>query len=133
MVAPEGSSANTLFPFDLNPCNIPQEPSIGIPMNMEVDTPRGWSSSSNTNSSRETSVLSNASSMVCADHIQTLANNPTWAEQVEQGEFEEPALSYMTLKEREMDSVNQANATEPMLDSHKMVINNTCLSQGLET
>ena len=133
MVAPKGSSANTLFPFDLNPCNIPQEPSIGIPMNMEVDTPRGRSSSSNTNSSRETSVLSNASSMVYADHIQTLANNPTWAEQVEQGEFEEPALSYMTLKEREMDSVNQANATEPMLDSHEMVINNTCLSQGLET
>ena len=43
MVAPEGSSANTLFPFDLNPRNIPQEPSIDIPMNMEVNTPRGRS------------------------------------------------------------------------------------------
>ena len=71
--------------------------------------------------------------MVYADRIQTLANNPTWAEQVEQGEIEEPALSYVTLKEREMDSVNQANATEPMLDSHGTVINNMCPSQDLET
>jgi len=82
MVASERISVNTSFPFDLNSRNIPQEPFIGIPMDMEVNTPRDWSSSSKTNSSRKTSVLSNALSTAFVDHIQVLANNPTWAEQV---------------------------------------------------
>jgi len=133
MVATERISANTLFPFDLNPRNIPQEPSIGIPMDMEVDTPRDRSSSSKTDSSRETSVLSNASSTAYVDRVQALTNNPTWAEQVEQGEIEEPVLSYVTLKERETDSANQANASEPTPNPHGTVINDTCPPQGLET
>ena len=103
MVAPKRISANTLFPFDLNPHNIPQESSIDIPMDMEVNTPRDWSLSSKTNSSREILVLSNVSSMTFVDRVQALANNPTWTEQVK---IEEPVLSYVTLKERETDSAN---------------------------
>ena len=93
-----------MFLFDLNSCNIPQEPSIGIPIDIEVDTPRDQPLSSNTNSSREILVLFNVSYIVYANHIQVLANNPTWAEQVEQGKIEEPVLSYTTLKERKIDS-----------------------------
>ena len=130
MVASERISVNTSFSFDLNPHNIPQEPSIGIPMDMEVNTPRDWSSSSKTNSSRETLVLSNASSMTFVDCVQALANNPTWTEQVK---IEEPVLSYMTLKERKTDSANQANVSEPTLNPHRMVINDMCPPQGLET
>ena len=73
MVASERISANTSFSFDLNSHNIPQEPSIGILMDMEVNTPRDWSSSSKTNSSRETSVFSNASFMTFVDRVQALA------------------------------------------------------------
>jgi len=80
---PKGISANTLFSFDLNPHNIPQEPSIDISIDVEVNTPRVQLSSSNTNSSREISVLFNALSMAYMNHIQILTNNPTCAEQVE--------------------------------------------------
>ena len=130
MVASERISVNTLFSFNLNPHNIPQEPSIGIPIDIEVNTPRDWSSSSKTNSSREISVLSNASSMTFVDHVQTLANNLTWTEQVK---IEEPVLSYVTLKERKTDSANQANVSEPTPNLYGMVINNMCPPQGLET
>jgi len=41
MIAPKGILANTLFSFDLNSHNIPQEPSIYILIDMEVDIPRG--------------------------------------------------------------------------------------------
>jgi len=133
MITPKEISANTLFYFDLNSCNIPQKPSIDIPIDIEVDIPRGQLSFSNTNSSRETSVLSNALSTVYMDCVQVLANNSTWTEQVEQEKIKEPALSYVTLKERETNSVHQTNATELILDPHRTVINNTCLSQGFET
>jgi len=37
------------------------------------------------------------------------------------------------LKEKEMYSANQDNASEPIPNSHGMVINDICLPQGLET
>jgi len=46
-------------------------------MNIEIDMPRGWSMSSSPNISRKLSAHSNTSSMVYADRIQALANNPT--------------------------------------------------------
>ena len=130
MVVSERISVNTPFYFDLNSHNILQEPFIGIPMDMEVNTPRDWSSSSKTNSSREILVLSNILSMTFVDHIQALANNPTWIEQVK---IEEPILSYVTLKERETDSANQANVSKPTPNPHGMIINDMCPLQGLET
>ena len=71
--------------------------------------------------------------MVYVDYVQVLANNPTWTEQVEQEKIEESALSYVTLKERKTNSVNQTNATELMLDLHRTVINNMYFPQGFET
>ena len=71
--------------------------------------------------------------MVYVDYVQVLANNPTWTEQVEQEKIEESALSYVTLKERKTNSVNQTNATELMLDPHGAVIDNMYFLQGFET
>ena len=86
MVASERISVNTLFPFDINTNTNPQEPSTGMAMDMEVDTPRDRSASSSANSSRATSVHSGVSSTAYAEHVQALANNPTWADQVKLSE-----------------------------------------------
>ena len=43
-----------------------QEPSIGMAINMEVDTLRGWSMSSNF---RATLIYSNMSSIICVEHV----------------------------------------------------------------
>ena len=78
-------------------------------MDINIDTPRGWSTGHKSNSSRELSVLSNASSVVYMDPIQVMANCPTWAEQVDQ----DPSLSYVTVKEGENNSTNPAPIVEP--------------------
>jgi len=102
-------------------------------MDIEIDTPRGWSMSSSTNSSRETSVHSDIFFMMYVDCIQGLADNPTWAGQVELHETEGFALSYISLKERETELADKTNTTESMPDPHKMVINDMCSPQGLES
>lgn len=108
MVVPEISLANTTFSFDLSILSNPQEPFNNMAIDMEVDTPRGWSTSTSTNSSRATSVHSNISSTGYTEHIQALANNLTWADQVEISKSEGPALFYATPKVRETNIANRA-------------------------
>jgi len=93
MVVPERSLVNTTFSFDLSILSNPQEPFNNMAIDMEVDTPRGWSTSTSTNSSRATSAHSNISSTGYTEHIQALANNLTWTDQVEISKSEGPALS----------------------------------------
>ena len=68
---------------------------------IEIDTPRGQSVTSSSNSSRTLSVHSNVFFTVYTEHVQALANNPTWADQVKISESEEPALSHVIPKGRE--------------------------------
>ena len=75
MVAPERILANTSFPFNLSTSSKPQEPFKNMVTNMEVNTPRGQSVSSSTNSSRASSVHSNVLSIGYTEHVQALTNN----------------------------------------------------------
>ena len=43
-------------------------------MDIKINTSRGWSSSHNSNSSRKSLVLSNASSITYVDYIQVIVN-----------------------------------------------------------
>jgi len=55
--------------FDINTNTNSQEFSTSMTINMEVNTPRSWSISSNTNNSRSAFVLSNIFSKVYTKHI----------------------------------------------------------------
>ena len=96
MVVPERILVNTIFPFEISIQSNLQEPSRNMATDMEVNTPRGQSTTSSTNSSRATSVHSDVFSTACAEHIQALSNNPTWADQIEISKSKEPALFYVT-------------------------------------
>lgn len=63
-------------------------------MDIEINTVRGWSNNSSTNNSRALSVYSNIFSIRYVEQIQNIANNTTWADQVEISKFQGPALSY---------------------------------------
>ena len=102
-------------------------------MDIEINTLRGQSISFSTNSFRETLVYSDISFIVYVDHVQILANNLTQTKQVKLNETEGLALSYMFLKEEKTELTNKANISKPMLDSYKIVINDMCSSQGLES
>jgi len=133
MVAHKRNPVNKLFYFSISLQINFQEPSADIPMDIEIDTPRGQSTSSGTNSSKETSAYSGISFMMYMNHIQALADNPTWTEQVELNVTKGPTLSYIFLKKGETESADKTNTTEPMPDPHKMVINDMCSPYGLES
>ena len=50
---------------------------------IKIDPPRGKSPSSSKNNSRESSILSKASSVPYYEQIEIQSNNPLWSEQVE--------------------------------------------------
>jgi len=87
-------------------------------MDIEVDIPRDQSILANFNNSRELSIYFNALSIVYADRIQALPKCLTWAEQVENLEFQSssPALSYATVRE-ETNNTNIALVVKT-IDSH---------------
>ena len=69
IVVSEEILVNIFSSFDFNLCNILQEYYISILIDTKVYTPRGWLSSFSTNNSRETSSISNVSSITYIDHI----------------------------------------------------------------
>ena len=77
MVAPKRISVNILFLFDLNTQINSQEPSIGILINIEVNTLRGWLLLSSSNSSKTILAYSDVFFIVYVECVQALANNPT--------------------------------------------------------
>jgi len=90
---------------------------------MEVDTPRGQSVSSSTNSSRATLMYSDMFFITYTECIQALANNLIWTDQVELSKSQGPTLSYTTSKVEEKKSANQAKATKLILDPHSVITN----------
>jgi len=62
-------------------------------MNIDIDIPRGRLVSTSSNSTRELSTHSNASSVPYHTRMEIQSNNPLWSEQVE---AEEITLSYTT-------------------------------------
>ena len=136
MVAPSREPANTLFPFDH--C-LPSNTMIhkNSNMDMDINNPRGRSSNSSTNSSRELSVHSGVSSVPYTERMEALNNSSSWAEQVEENLLQEITLSYASPKEERTTFANEASATTHMAEPHgehvENVDTNTCQSQGLES
>ena len=120
--------SDTLFPFTINPTNSLQDHSATTLMDINIDTPRGQSTGHKSNNSRESSMLSNASSVAYVNRIQVMANCPTWAEQVDQ----DPSLSYAMIKGEENNYTNPAPIVEPTHVSHEVAPNNTSTTHGLQ-
>ena len=99
---------------------------------MKVNTLRGQSTSSSTNSFRVILVYSDIFSTIYAEHIQALTNNSTWANQVEISEPEKPALSYVIPKIGETNNTNKTTVIGTISKPHSMNNNNTCSPKGLE-
>jgi len=104
---------------------------------MEIDTPRGQSNVSSTNSSRESPVHSSASSVPYAERMQALNNNPSWTDQVENNEFQGFSLFYASPKTGDIDKANKATAIANIPEPQGGCVNeldpNTCQPHGLET
>jgi len=67
MVAPEKRISKYIVSFVTNLQSNPQESSTALPMDIEIDTPRGWSVCTSSNSSIESLAHSDALSMAYAD------------------------------------------------------------------
>ena len=75
---------------------------------------------------------SNISSIGYAEQIQNLANNTTWADQVEISKFQGFALSYATSKVRENNIANKVTVKDSIPELYNMDANNICNLQSLE-
>ena len=100
---------------------------------MKVNTLRGQSISSSTNSFRAILlVYSDIFSTIYAEHIQTLTNNPTWANQIEISESEKPTLFYVIPKIGETNNANKTTTIGTISKSHSMNNNNIYSPKSLE-
>jgi len=75
IVVPRRELGNTLHSFDTYILFNPEIYNT-INMNMEIDTPRDWSTNSSTNNSREVLVQSNVSFISYVKRIDAQNNNP---------------------------------------------------------
>ena len=99
---------------------------------MKFNTLSGQSISSSTSSFRAILVYSDIFSTIYAEHIQTLTNNPTWANQIKISESEKPTLFYVIPKIRETNNANKTTTIETIPKSHSMNNNNTYSPKSLE-
>ena len=75
---------------------------------MDIDIPRGRSTTSNNNSSRALLTYSNLSSIFYVERIEAQSNNLSWAKQVELNKMEEITLLYVAPKIWENKLANKA-------------------------
>ena len=114
MVAPNREIVNTnLFTTTLAMSD-PAE-SKGVSEDIQMDAPRGRSTIASTNSSRELSVLSKASSIEYSAHMEAQSANPNWASQTKDELFK---LSYTTPKRGESNIHGLANNTDSIALPH---------------
>jgi len=134
MVAPNRELANTIFLFILNPqSNLQESSSIrNQQMDIRINSPGGQLMLSSPNNSRESSILSNVSSVAYADRVQTLNNYLTWTEQVESIELQcsLSTLSYATVGEGTNATTDKAPVVETICVPHTT---NTCILQDQTT
>jgi len=94
---------------------------------MEINTPRGWSNISSTNSSRELLVNSSALFIPYIERMPALNNSSFWTEQVEHTKSQEFFLSYAFPKIEDTGRANKtiviANIPEPQGEyvNHKIL------------
>ena len=136
IVASIRESANILFLFTPNLHNSIQKYSVTQPINIKIYTLRGHSNTTSSTNSREFSshsdVLSRDYDYV--DKVYILANNPSWADQVEMEKLQKPSLSYTFLKEvKDTININIVLVVETLHISHITNSVNTCTLQGIET
>jgi len=67
------------------------------------------------------------------DKVKKLSNNPSWADQVETENLQEPSLSYAPLKEGTEDTMSVVPVNKTSQVSHVNNHNNICSSQDFET
>ena len=121
--------ANIPSYFHLNTLHNSQEPLNNMEIDIEIDTPRDWSTNFNSNNSRVFLVYLNVSLTAYAEHVQALANNPSWTEKVEESDIS--ILSYVFSKIEESNNANEVKVLEPVLKPYGMNVNNI-YSQELE-
>jgi len=117
VVAPERDLANIPFPFDIYNFSNPMVQNESS-MDMDIDTPRGRSTSSSANSSRESSTHSNLSSIPYYERMEDQSNKLSWDEQVELNEKEEFTLSYATPKVRKTNWLTRLQTILPRMGSN---------------
>ena len=150
MVVPTRELVNTLIPITIKATILDPMVLNNYNMDMDIDTVRGRSVSSSTNSLRAFSVCSNTSSIPYHERMEIQSSNLPWSEQVEIDKRESFSLSYATSKAGDRmpankatdnsskDGVQCANKKAPALNNmptsqgeNKVNNNtNTCSSQG---
>ena len=106
MVAPTRELVNTLIPITIKATIL--DPMVLNNYNMDIDTARGRSVSSSTNSLRAFSVCSNTSSIPYHERMEIQSSNLPWSEQVEIDKRESFSLSYATSKAGDRMPANKA-------------------------
>ena len=101
------------------------------PIDIEIETPRCYSTSS-ANNSREPSPHSDASSMDYVDRVKELANNPSWADQVETENLQGPSLSYTPLKKGTEDTISAVPVNKTSQVPYVNNPNNVCSPQDIK-
>jgi len=97
--------------------------SKGVSEDIQIGAPKGKSTIASANSSRESLVLSKASSIKYSAHIEAQSIDSNWANQTEDELFQ---LSYVTPKRGESNIQVPANNIDSIPLSHVSNANNTC-------
>ena len=87
---------------------------------------------SSLNSSRESSIHSDTSSIDYIERVQAIANNPIWAKQIDNNTTQTLSLSYMIVKEETDIPTNLVSPEVPIHIPHVNKTNNICAFQSVE-
>jgi len=101
-------------------------------MDIKIDTLRGYFNTTSSNNSKRISLHFDVLSRDYVDKVYALANNSSWADQVEIEKLQKPFLSYTFLKEEMKDTMNMVLVVKTPHVSHIMNSIDVYTSQGIE-
>ena len=101
-------------------------------MNIEMNKTKSRLNMSSLNSSRESSIYSDTSSIDYIERVQAIANNPMWAKQIDNNTTQTLSLSYMIVKEETDIPTNLVSSEVPIHIPHVNETNNICAFQSVE-